>query len=46
MRKYKSKKYSMIKYKGLEENVSSTFAFEVIISVVKLTPEGYTFIGR
>jgi hypothetical protein len=49
MRKYKSKKYSMIKYKGLEENVSSkffnkkavwAFAFEVIISVVKLTPDG------
>ena len=46
MRKYKSKKYSMIKYKGLEENVSKffnrvlAFAFEVIISVVKLTPDG------
>ena len=48
MRKYKSKKYSMIKYKGLEENVSSSlfsekvvgvFAFEAIRSIVKFAPE-------
>lgn len=50
MRKNKSKKYSVIKYKGLEEEMSllgffckkvvGAFAFEVIISIVKFAPEG------
>lgn len=50
MRKNKSKKYSVIKYKGLEEKMSllgffckkvvGAFAFEVIISIVKFAPEG------
>ena len=50
MRKYKSKKYSMIKYKGLEEKMSflvffsekvvGVFAFEAIRSIVKFAPEG------
>ena len=49
MRKYKSKKYSMIKYKGLEEKMSflgffskkvvCVFAFEGIRSIVKSAPE-------
>lgn len=50
MRKNKSKKDSMIKYKGLEEKMSflgffskkvvCVFAFEGIRSIVKFTPEG------
>ena len=50
MRKNKSKKYSVIKYKGLEEKMSllgffskkvvCVFAFEGIRSIVKFAPEG------
>ena len=50
MRKNKSKKYSMIEYKGLEEKMSllgffskkvvCVFAFEAIRSIVKFAPDG------
>ena len=50
MRKNKSKKYSVIKYKGLEEEMSllgffckkvvGAFAFEVIICTVKFVSDG------
>ena len=53
MRKYKSKKYSMIKYKGLEEKMSflgffskkvvCVFAFEGIRSIVKFVPDIVVF---
>ena len=54
--KNKSKKYSVIKYKGLGEKMSLlgffskkvvwTYVFETTISIVKFVPEGYTLTGR